>query len=304
MNAFDKFLQNNVLVTLSKKDLLIQLQLGHEEFHGLDSLTLSRWVKGSSKPSLHKQLLIAQSCQCLPAYIDAFEEAKISTPNERVFTNFLNRFDSPYHQILAHENQEYLFHHQGKNTDLYPYVKRFSDKIGASKRITEQVHSSNVHVNAELLAIGEKDNAGIESFVWMLHGFNAHLDCIGFARNEQDYSEKSCVAVTLTYYRSSEHFFLLCGLFTNLILERYPKKKKVVIVFRGREGLMFAEALGGQSICSLPDAKFGNLYIHEFDFLRLLANPIILNTAKRYSQTYRDHIETLITQPIPISDLG
>lgn len=303
MNKFDNFLQHKILINLSKKELLIKLQLEHEEFRSLDSITLNRWIKGSSKTSLHKQLLIAHSCQCLSEYIDAFEETKISAPDERVLSNFLNRLDSPYHQILAYENQEYLFYHQGKNAAVYPYVKRFSDKITALKSIIEQVSDSNDSVNAKLFAIGEKGDVGIESFIWIVHGFNAHLDCIGFAKNGRNYSKNSCIALMLSYFRSSEHFFLLCGFLINLIVEHYPNKKKMIIVSRGREGLMLSETLGGQAIYSLPDAKFGNLYIHEFDFLQLLANPIILNITKRYSHMYRKNFETLMTQPILIGDL-
>lgn len=304
MEKFHKFLQDIVLKKISKKELLIRLQLACEDFHGLDTLTFGRWIKGTSKPSLHKQLLIAQSCQCLSEYMDTFEEAKVSSVDERIFTNYLSRFDAPYHHILAFEHEEYLFHSRGKNTDLYPYVQRFSDKLEALKSITEQAHSLYAPINVELLAIGEQDNMAVESFIWMQHGLNVHLDCLGITRNESDYSEKNCVAITLSYYRSSEHFLLLCGLLVNLILEHYSNKQKLVIQFRGLQGLMLSETLGGKSICSLPDATFGNLYIHEFDFLRFFANPVILNIAKKYVNTYRKHFTTLTRHPIRLSDLG
>ncbi|EKO5173342.1 hypothetical protein P0J00_000874 [Vibrio vulnificus] len=301
MSNFDKFLQNKILITTSKKELLIKLQLEHEEFYGLDSVKLANWVKGRSTPTLYKQLLIAQTCQCLPAYLDNFIEAKVSSSDERTFMKHINRIDSSYHQILASDNETYLFHQKGKYNELYPYVKPFSDKIVNLKKIAEQIRHRDI--DAELLAIGTKDNKRSESFIWMLHGFDAYLDCMAHLGDKNEYSPQNCLAVTLTYYRSSEHFFLLCGIFANLMLERYPYKKKLVMSFRGLEGLMLSEILEGQLIRSIPDSKYGNLYIHEFDVIRLFSNPLLLNIAKRYRHIYRDNFNRLISSPIKTSNL-
>ncbi|HDY7722176.1 TPA: hypothetical protein RQK05_004208 [Vibrio vulnificus] len=301
MSNFGKFLQDKILINTPKKELLIKLQLEHEEFVGLDSVTLANWVKGRSSPSLYKQLLIAQTCQCIPAYLDNFKEAKVSSSDERTFMKYINRIDSPYHQILASDNETYLFHKKGMYNELYPYVKPFSDKIVNLKKIAEQIRHRDIY--AELLAVGTKDNKRSESFIWMLHGFDAYLDCMAHPGDKNEYSSQNCLAVTLTYYHSSEHFSLLCGIFVNLVLECYPYKKKLVIIFRGLEGLMLSEILGGQLIRSIPDSKYGNLYIHEFDVIRLFSNPLLLNIAKRYCHIYRDNFNRLISSPIKTSNL-
>ncbi|EGQ7832876.1 TPA: hypothetical protein I7726_20365 [Vibrio vulnificus] len=301
MSGFDKFLQTKILNTTSKKELLIKLQLEHEEFYGLDSATLASWVKGRSSPTLYKQLLIAQTFQCIPAYLDNFKEAKVSTSDERTFMKYTNRIDSPYHHILASENETYLFYQKGNYNELYPYIKPFSDKIVNLKEIAEKIRHRDI--DAELLAIGTKGNKRSESFIWILHGFDTYLDYMAYQGAENVYSSQNCLAVTLTYFRSSEHFFLLCGIFANLVLERYPYKQKLVVIFRGLEGLMLSEALGGQLIGSIPDSKYGNLYIHEFSVIRLFSHPLLLNITKRYCHIYRDNFHRLISSPIKTSNL-
>ncbi|WP_061007946.1 hypothetical protein [Vibrio sp. CUB2] len=301
MSNFDKFLQTRILINTPKKELLIKLQLEHEEFYGLDSTKLANWAKGRSTPTLYKQLLIAQTCQSLPAYLDNFQKVKVSSSDERTFMKYIKRIDSPYHQILASDNETYLFHQKGKYNELYPYIKPFSDKIVNLKEIAERIRYRNI--NAELLAIGTKDNNRCESFIWMQHGFDAYLDCMALPGDKNEYSSQNCLAVTLAYYRSSEDFYLLCGIFANLVLERYSYKKKLVISFRGLEGLMLSEKLGGQLIKSIPDSKYGNWYIHEFDLIRLFSNPLLLNITKDYCDIYHNNFNRLISFPIKTSDL-
>ncbi|WP_274027878.1 hypothetical protein [Vibrio parahaemolyticus] len=301
MTGFHTFLQDKILKTTSKKELLIKLQLEYEEFHSLEPLTLDRWIKGRTVPSLYKQLLIVKLYQCFPAYLESFQEAKISTSDRRIFNQFLARLDSPYHRILSSQENEYLFHRQGKYSDLYLHVESYVGKIGMLESISDQFHYANLYT--DLLSISSKDSKNLESFLLMQHGFNIHSSCANFAGDKLEYSAQNCITVTLTYFRSSEHFFLLCGLFANLVLEHHPKKKRVIILSRGIEGLMLSEALGGNLIRSIPDEMYGNLYITEFDFIRLFSNPLIINTAKRYARVYQVHFDHLLTTPLKLSSL-
>ncbi|TOE84573.1 hypothetical protein CGJ34_08450 [Vibrio parahaemolyticus] len=302
MTRFDKFLQEEILNTTSKKELLIKLQLEYEEFYSLEPLTLERWIKGRTVPSLYKQLLIVQLYQCFPAYLESFQETKISASDNRIIKQFLARLDSPYHQILSSQENEYLFHQRGKYQELYPYIDSYIEKIGQLRDISEQLHDTNV--NTELLSIASKDCRNVESFIWMQHGFNIQENNTNFTEHKLEYSAQDCIAVTLTHFRSSEHLFLLWGLFANWVLEHYPKKKKVIIASRGLEGLMLSEALGGKLIRSIPDKKHGNLYIKEFDFVRLFSRPLIINTAKHYAYVYREHFSSLLTTPISMDSLS
>ncbi len=50
---------------ITRKDFIALLQSHyHAEFSGLDSVTLSRWIKGHSTPSVDKQLYIAKCLKC------------------------------------------------------------------------------------------------------------------------------------------------------------------------------------------------------------------------------------------------
>lgn len=284
--SFDQFLQKKILITTSKKELLIKLQLEHEEFHGLNSMTLTNWIKGRSIPSLHKQLLIAQSYCCFYDYFEYFEGSKVSKEDERFFSSIIDKIDSPYHQILPSSANTFFSYQKGKHSELYSYIKPFASKVGNFSTIFEQLR--HTEANAELLAIKSEDNKKLESFIWISHGFDAYLDYMSHSVKKHAFSEKDCLAITLVYYRYSEHFLLLIGILFNLLLEQYSFKRKLVLSSRGFEGLMISEHLGGKLISSFPGLKCGNYYLHEFDTIRFLSNPIIINIAKQYSKKYHN----------------
>ncbi|HIF9081889.1 TPA: hypothetical protein ACX6NP_002778 [Photobacterium damselae] len=179
-------------------ELIAQLNLYHNEFRNLDSVTLSRWITNTTIPSLYKQLLI-----CLFFKYDLYRfiknknytsnktnfnfEKKVKTTMESVeneiqnISYFYNKNHKSEYSVTLNNKEEYrnklkVFYN---NFNLYKDFFRFIDENSLSPQtITCEERINSIMVSHDSLAFVDKKH---KTFFEQFFKTNINIDEFWFA---------------------------------------------------------------------------------------------------------------------------
>ncbi|MGR5435708.1 hypothetical protein [Vibrio owensii] len=288
---FYQFLQEWVLNNISRKELLIKLQLSHPSFSGLDNVTLSRWVTGTTSPSLSKQLLIAYYSDLLENFLELIDPAPISKIKYNNYHSFLKRFSNSYYNFLLEENKnEYLSYDKGTANALSKQHMWFKSKF---KVYNDLIERSNTKF--EMLYITNDGDKGMKSFVQYTKDLSGFFESLKIEFNGPFPSVETGFVVSFTHYESSEHYELLTGIFLAENFEHLIKSDEVFFIARGQEGLDLTSSFGGRDVLPLETSKKNeNVYLCSIPVMKIFDNGIYFNLLKEYYPSYLGKYKKLI----------
>ncbi|EOV0872830.1 hypothetical protein ACOKWQ_000964 [Vibrio parahaemolyticus] len=270
---FCQFLRESVLNHISRKELLIKLQLSHPSFFGLDNVTLSRWVTGATSPSLSKQLLIAHYNDVLKSYLELIDSPPISKSKYNNYLSFIRRFSNSYYNFSLEDNEnEYVSYDKGTASALSKQHRWFISKFRVYNELVER---SNIKL--EMFYITSDGDSGMKSFLQYTKDFTGFLDALKIESNELFSCIKTGFIISFTHYERPEHYELLSGIFLAENFEHLIKSDEVFFVSRGQEGLDLTFSFGGRDVLVLETSKNNeNLYLCSIPGIKIFDNSIFL----------------------------
>ncbi|WP_039988191.1 hypothetical protein [Vibrio owensii] len=301
MNNFSWFLKEIVFSKVSRKELLVSLQLSHPEFHGLDAITLSRWANNITKPSLYKQLLLAKSSDSLKEFIEKCEEPKVTHATNRVYGNFIRRLDDPYFKVLLPSNaDDKVYYFNGNNFSGEPIHKSRSFRLQFDDVLNETLRKRNKSLNYEIFYTSTNKGKDATSFITFTRDVLKVFSSLSISTVDSpdvDF-DKACL-ITLSFYKSKENYSLLTGLLLNHALEHYRSLETVFLVIRGREGMEWWEHIGAEYFSTLLISEdIGNCYIYKVDFYKVFGNPLMFKFLKDAFKLYHHRAKSDYEQGI------
>ncbi len=289
--SFDSFLKEIVLKKHSRSELLVILHLYSEKFLGLDSITLSRWVNGATKPSSFKQLLIADACHCLNEYLSQCEIPSIPICQEKKYKTFMSLIDGYYHFLSKNTNESFWIKNMtyAKSKSLYwHYLNKLSEDNAILKF---DKRKPSVKVNIVYSAATECSAAS--SFICLIEQPSLFIEIINKLPLKINIdSSDGVIFITLSYFKSSVDFECLIGLLSNYVILNLFNKNDVIFIVRGEKiPHDFYMSLKSYNIGILEKTKnLGNVYLYKADLKELIASPIILKFAMTMHEHYLDLI--------------
>ncbi|GLO63691.1 hypothetical protein MACH09_41990 [Vibrio sp. MACH09] len=269
---------------ITRKDFIALLQSHyHAEFSGLDSVTLSRWIKGHSTPSVDKQLYIAKCLNVdMVNLITDIELSKRKTPVKHStaiseLSKILDKTTSyfSYDIIIGEADIEI------KALTHSEYVEKFGNfdkNASALKGYYHELNSMGNEINYSCILINNEHNNTI-----------GHLSGITDIRKlslfkslndipKSDF-ERSCI-IHLGKYTSSKHYFELVYQALCLYLLKYSSRldKAYFFIPDFTAMMLFCKlVLKAKIIKYFPSSTKTEIgvYLVSFDILKVIASPII-----------------------------
>lgn len=270
---------------ITRKQFIIELQVKFAAFEALDAITLTRWMNGTTNPSLYKQLLIASFFEKdLASFITQITSKKSQLSFNNVYQKLFNNIDKSYHRLsylplpqkqltlsllkLGKESHREQFGDFYRNMDKYRCVMQDMDKRG--HEVTHTVFK---------LEYNKKIISHI-SFVVDITQFQPYLKT--FVRAPS----KKSILVNVTFFECRDYYELLLGLLCNHIIKHHPDVDELYIAVRGRDLLDLLEMMGGHLISSSSETPtIGNIHLVYFEFKRLISFPFVFNLVQeKYAQ--------------------
>lgn len=282
MSDFNIFINDVVLKRLTRKELLIELQLTHTEFSKLDAITLSRWSNGVTTPSYLKQLLIAHTTNTIQEFLCHIQSITLPMVCRRSYEQFITQFDSKYHSI----------HLSGECSKRAVVSERFS-MVGTESLIAKHINNLN-HLYlveermaplstppTELMRVSVGDGL-LESFL-TIH--NSQSQVTKYFSQTYKFGKKlqqQVLCVGFSYFRNSEDYSLLCRALVNKLLSREIKQEYIFFFVRGSRSMAWFEYIGAKQYDVLSSSvEYGNLYLYGMNLKHLVSNPLYLNLASK-----------------------
>lgn len=293
MLKFSDFLNQVIAKKMSRKELLVALHLNHHEFQGIDAITLSRWANNVTKPSLFKQLLVADTAGVLEEYLRLCDIPKMTKAMEEQVRQYTEQFESDYHYIQSPQVEKRIRFKEGVSSDcrsLFKYIYRFEIFRGLSKSLDLLGVTNNV----KIFYIG--DTSESESCIFFYEKFDEIFKVLGVGDDKLPHSisTNNSLFFGMAYFKNRQQFEYLFGLTFNYIIKNYFNRNYAYFTVRGIRSMRFFEALGSNLVYSYSeDSKLGNIYIYQIDIKKLCSNQLIFNMIKQYSDLYEYNFDTL-----------
>ncbi len=277
---------------LSRSDFIAKLQLyDFENFKGLDSITLSRWLNGKTTPPTYKQISIAQ---CL--HIDIVELIKHIDKKDIKSSNKKSKIVSEFIRMVDLLNPRMSYRKADKNTRVkieYFTYQQHIDMLGdfyhnllPLKSFTNGLYKlGNDILYPTLRILNEADDiighwVGVEPFeeVVNLPSFPnltkeeidvGYLLMVGFHQNSKDY------------------FDLLSYTMCAYLLSPRVKKTRTVYIFINGHSLYEVSRLAfdAEDVKFYPssdkDIRLG-IHLIKVDILKVIANPILFPLIQKH----------------------
>lgn len=275
----------------TRKELIALLQNEYyEEFKGLDSITLSRWLNGKSTPPLYKQFYVAK---CLNVnfreYVNSLDLSKIKYPTkyDTVLYNLTKALDFSISALSYRYVPKYV--KSEISNDSYQEFRHkfgeFYDNVSSLTKFQHCLYEKGNDLDYKSIVLKNEDNEiiGHWSGIVDIMKLNGNPSFISIPPNE---ASKSCV-VFLGYYVNSEHYFELITQAVCLYLFSYWKKKDYVYFFNVnyRPIIEFCKLIfNAEEIRYYPPLdekeKMG-VYLLKFDIVKSISNPVVLSMVKK-----------------------
>ncbi|CAH1524374.1 conserved hypothetical protein [Vibrio jasicida] len=275
---------------ISRKELIAILQQSYyDDFKGLDSITLSRWLTGKVVPPLYKQFLIAKSLeQDLADIIVTIDESEQKSPSRysAVLTNLIKAFDFSL-TALSYNRMPDKVTSEIKSHTYYEHIELFHDfydNVSALRGFIDELYAlkNEVKYKGILLKNSQGDIVGHWAGILNLEKLDNLPSFIPIPENEL---KRSCL-VKLGHAMNSEHFFELVVQAICYYLLRQCKSKDYVYIFiAGYPILEFSKKVfNAEEIKYYPpvdnNQRMG-LYLVKFDIIRSISNPVLIPKIKK-----------------------
>ncbi|OCH48162.1 hypothetical protein [Aliivibrio fischeri] len=285
MLTFKEFLNKIIIKKIKRKDLMVKLQLGHEEFNGVDAITMSRWFNGVTTPSLYRQLLICELTNCKKQYFELIEHPKIPVTLENSMSNFTTQFDSIYHELLRDTKQNEIYTINTTNINSREITHPFMKHINAKRKLINYMDDHNIKYSTTFFITGQKKDKLVNSYIFT----HTRSDLVFKALNipASSYNPKDSLYFGLGFYRCSSDHEVLFGLVLNHLVHKHLDVQNLFIVCRGLKSMLWLECFGAEQVSIIEASnKMGNIYLYTISTQKILSNPVIITHIKKYWNTY------------------
>ncbi|EKM27200.1 hypothetical protein [Vibrio sp. HENC-03] len=275
---------------ISRKELIAILQQAYyEEFGGLDSITLSRWLTGKVVPPLYKQFLIAK---CLDYDLREIilninvDELKSPSRYTTILTNLVKAFDFSL-TALSYKSVPEKVTSEIRSHTYYDHIELFDEFYGNLSAISgflSELYSlkSEVKYKCILLKNGEGEVIGHWAGILNLEKID---NLPSFVPIPEDEVKRSCL-VKLGHAMNSNHFFeLVVQAICYYLLNHFKSKDYVYIFIAGYPVLEFArKVFNAKEVKYYPPVngsqKMG-LYLVKINIIKAISNPILIPKIKK-----------------------
>lgn len=283
--VFNDFLFKGPLQKLSRGELLIQLQLYHADFEGLDAVTLSRWMNRKTVPSFEKQILIALATKTQKELLSSYKGYTFSTSKtlDRVYRRYLSEIDSSYWSILD-DDQVQVCMTILKWDEYIKLTGKIRNKVPFLKTI--QLEKEEKSLNPGLIRFFYiLDLEGrLLSFTGVGHDFQCFSNVLEV--NEKDLNQ-STIGL-FSFYRTSKHMQFLTGLLFNYLFLG-SNCISHCIPARGKASMQMIEEMKLDFLMVSPGEKnVGNYYYYKKDVHKLLGKSICFQAMLDTNMWYED----------------
>lgn len=274
---------------INRKELIALLQSQyHDEFGGLDSVTLSRWVKGHSIPSTCKQLYIAKSLDVnltdLIVGVE-FKEKKTPAKHSTALSNLNKILDktTSYFSYDVITGEPELEIKALTHTEYIEKFGNFDRNASALKGYYNELYSigNNISFSCILIKNEYGNIIGHLSGIPDIRKLSSFKSLSGIPKDD---FERSCI-IHLGKYISSTHYFELIYQALCLHLLKYSGRldKAYFFIPDFAAMILFCKlVLKAKVIKYFPSATKSEIgvYLVAFDILKVIASPIIINEVK------------------------
>ncbi len=282
----------------SRIECIAKINLYHEEFRNLDSVTFSRWINGKTIPSLYKQVLLCDffeydlmefirnrhySCQSKGKKIESIYEKTMSDINNSIHNISYNytRTMSASFSIKKYSKVEYrkVYYHFYSNFITYKELFKIIDKnsIYPITFVFEKYKNNHI-ISHDSIAYVSEDTKDL-----FLDFFNTDIRDIN-----------SFWFVNIGYH-VSRHFFSLS--FTTLIYFLYKQKtKNYLSLIRGEKAFHNHIEIGYEQIGSSILDHGEYLYLIRCNILKVISHPFVIDEMNKILNQY--DIDSFFSQEI------
>lgn len=265
---FSDFLNENIITKkYTRKELIAKLNLFHEQFKHLDSVTLSRWIKNKTTPSIYKQVLIAYYFHVdILNFIFHVVHSNYKTSKElkRNYNILMNEIESSYTNI-TYDNG--YFNYSIKELFYDEYIMKFGPFYKKFK-----LYSDLLKTNNELyLCVMKKNKHVILSHITAVKlnlNISNNLSHIFKIEVKGDYF------VDLCYFDGRESYTTLFSLMLYIF---YRKKIRKIILLSSQHFLNFDLNLACEKIGAPYTDNHRKIYLLKVDLLQVLSEPFVIN---------------------------
>lgn len=275
---------------VSRKELIALLQNEYyEEFKGLDSITLSRWLNGKNTPPLYKQFYIAKSLNVnLKEYIMSSDLSKVksSIKHNAIVHSLIRALDYSISAFSYRYVPKYL--KSEISCDTYnEHLERFGKfygNISPLKNFSRGLYEMKDSIDYKTILLKNEDDEmiGHWSGIMNIEKLNGIPSFITIPPNEV---ARSCL-VSVGYCVNSEHYFELIVQAVCLYLIEYSKVKDFVYVYNVdcKPMIEFCKfILNAEEVKYYPpldDKDKMGVYLLKINIIKSIANPVILKKVR------------------------
>ncbi|MGR5115204.1 hypothetical protein [Photobacterium damselae] len=272
--SFSLYLKNKISKKqIKRSNLIAQLNLFHNEFEYLDSITFSRWITNKTIPSTYKQILISHFfgedlISFMLNHVTIRRKSKLA---EHVFDKIVNKIESSYANIsyyYSDEEPSYIV----DILDYDKYTKEFGDYYNNFQLYKDLLSLfKDKNIRKDHLCIIKRRKTLISSHISATKLDDALSDIYSDffkVKIDGDYF------VNLSHLENRETYFLMRTL---LFYFFYKKSVRYFTSLVRKDFLEFFTLLPYKQVGSTYVDKSRNLYLVRVDFLEVISHPFVMN---------------------------
>lgn len=280
---FNLFLKDIVLSKHTRKELMSRLASKYDDFSGLDPVTLSRWVKGITTPSIQRQILIAYCTNCTEEYIKYCTLRESSFSLKLSYQRLLEQFDNSYYSLAREVKTKETHYFSGKQDQAEPINGFYMDKMLFHKKVKDL---SDVKIEMFYLSEGGCEKAS--SFLGMSSDTSSYLKRLKPRLEYSDLPVNDSIVIFLSFFQDKWDFKELSGLLLSHILLNHFNKEGIFLIVRGTGSVAWFDAIGAKRLCLLERSnRYGNVFIYYITTKKLFGNALVINLVKNAYDSYQ-----------------
>ncbi len=265
---------------ITRKELISILQnINYEEFYGLDSITLSRWLNGKTTPPLYKQLYIAkyldmdilEIISSIP--MEQFKETSKISRSIEILKSVLENSIFSYNEIVETPT---CFIEEQSFEEYYKAYSAFNRNIPTLNQYFDEIYQLKNKVKYTSLYLKNSENKKIGHFCGI-----RELSSIGntkvFNYLDSDTLDKSAFMNVAHFKTISNYLELLTSALCFYILTAYKEKEYIFVFVPGLLRSKAVKSLLGikeEKIIHNKDSKL-KVYLFKVDIIKTLCNPLL-----------------------------
>ncbi|WP_039987506.1 hypothetical protein [Vibrio owensii] len=274
---------------VSRKELIARLQQSYyDDFKGLDSITLSRWLSGRVTPPLYKQFLIAKCLeQNLSDIIVTIDENTQKSPfrYSTVLNSVIKAFDFSF-TALSYSRVPDKVISEIKSHTYHEHILTFHDfytNLSALNGFIDELYALKSEVKYKGILLENSQGEIIGHWVGILN-LDRLVDLPSFIPIPENEIKRSCL-VKLGYAMNSVHFFELIVQASCYYLLTQCKHKDYVYMFVAGYPVLelVTKVFDAKEIKYYPPLnryqKIG-IYLVKINIIKAISNPILIPKIK------------------------